>query len=112
MAWWLLSGQGMKKVFSRPTFRWLAATRFRWLAATSVAATCAIVQPTAARQPRAHLDQALETAINNGARGARVIIRVNPGDRAALQDKLRGRGHNVKAEHGLISALTTDIPVD
>jgi hypothetical protein len=65
-------------------------------------------QGAGGRQPRARhkLDYSLRAAVDAGEQAHRVIIRVRPGQRSALQRSLEAHGDEVLADHESIDALT------
>jgi serine protease AprX len=58
---------------------------------------------------RHKLDHNLRQAVDGGEREHRVIIRVRPGQRGALQQSLEARGDEVIADHESIEALTARV---
>ncbi|MGH2400400.1 MAG: hypothetical protein ACRDF6_11185, partial [bacterium] len=92
----------MSDLFGRSLLR-------RWITVGAIA-LFASAGPATAQQPRARLDTAVESAIAHGEGPARVIVRVSARDRAALKNTLATRGHSVKREHALMSALTVELP--
>src|SRR5262245_29662229 len=85
---------------------------FRWMAAVGIGVILA-AQPGAATAPtRSHFDSRVEKAVKRGgAETTRVIIRVKPSSRRNLRTfLLAGKDFRIRREHGLISALTVDVP--
>src|SRR5689334_3144569 len=91
---------------------------------SAVAVLALLAAGPAAAGPRhgAGLPPRLDAKVDKGIRDAvaesdadtpvRVIVRVDPGSRAAVKQALAGRGRKVGKEHALISALSLEVPAN
>ena len=94
----------------RATRKWCTAA----LALLLVVGTASAPEAQTRRQPlraRAHVDKEVEKRIQRGDVLTRVIVRVAPGDRAALKSAWRLKaGRVLRREHKRLSALTMEMP--
>ena len=67
----------------------------------------------AAHAPHAHkVDKHLQNRLNGGSGSERVIVRVKPGQRGAVAQTLRQRGHQVYGDHSGIDAVSSEVSID
>src|SRR4051812_15066262 len=85
----------------------------RWWVSASIATLMAIAPAAAGPRASAPVDMSVREATKHGAKTVRVIVRVAPSNRLALKTAWsKGAGRKLRREHGLISALTLDIPAN
>src|SRR4051794_28594577 len=83
----------------------------RWWISASLATLVAIAPAAAGPRAKAPVDRSVREAMKHGNKTVRVIVRVAPSSRLALKTAWsKGAGRTLRREHGLISALTLDIP--
>ena len=71
------------------------------------------VDAAAAAHVHAHkVDRHLQQRLEGGSGSERVIVRVKPGQRAAVAQALRKRGHQVYGDHAGIDALSSEVSMD
>src|SRR5262245_732040 len=82
-----------------------------WRIAIGLLAAIAIAHPAAAERKNPKFDAALQEAGKHGQQTVRVIIQVDGKARGQVKRALAAQGLPVPIEHGVISALTLDVPV-
>ena len=82
------------------------------------AAVCALLaalplDAAAAAHAHAHkVDRRLQQRLDTGSGTERVIVRVKPGQRAAVAQALKRRGHVVYGDHAGIDAVSSEVSID
>jgi len=82
------------------------------------AAVCALLaalplDAAAAAHAHAHkVDRRLQQRLDTGSGTERVIVRVKPGQRAAVAQALKRRGHVVFGDHAGIDAVSSEVSID
>src|SRR5262245_2581850 len=82
-----------------------------WRIAIGLLAAIAIAHPAAAQRKNPKFDAALQEAGKHGQGTVTVIIQVDGKVRGQLKRALVAQGLPVPREHGVISALTLEVPV-
>jgi|SRR5919204_6435136 hypothetical protein len=71
----------------------------------------ALLAPGADAQAASKFDSHLQQSLKRGSGKERVIVRVKPGQRAAVAHKLRRAGHSVYGDHSGIDAISVHMSV-
>src|SRR5262245_25579037 len=82
-----------------------------WRIAVGLLTAIAIAHPAAAERKNPKFDAALQEAVKHGQKTVTVIIQVDGSVRGQLKRALVAQGLPVPREHGVISALTLEVPV-
>jgi serine protease AprX len=86
---------------------------WRWWVSAGLASLLAVAPASAKPRAKAPVDRSVREATKHGSKTVRVIVRVAPDSRLALKRAWsKGTGRTLRREHGLISALTLDIPAN